>query len=407
MKKLLFFLLMIGIFGLVNVEDAYAENANMVVESDYEEYETDKTITIKVTVEADSDIKKVDAILTYNSEILEFKRGGSYVGLEEKGVLKLYDTSTSGGRDRDYSITFKTMQSGIVKIGCDRVPEIVATSGSKFVSSFTDLYVEIKGVAVKDTDSTLKSLKVSPGVLEKGFKTSEKSYKLSVPYSTKSVVINAEPNSKKATVTISGADKLKVGNNKVKVNVMAEDESETTYVINVSRCSEDEQLILDRKNYIKSKKDKGNVYQESNGLFVINDSEYEVLSIIESDEMEIPTGYKKSTMNLYGSEIDVCLLESDPQNDIFLIYAKNIETGDEGYYQYDKLERTIQRFFGETKVIGEEKSKETFENATYNEKLRLLGVIIGILVVLVIVSVTFAIKTAINIRTIKNDNYLI
>ena len=56
-------------------------------------------------------------------------------------------------------------------------------------------------------------------------------------------------------------------------------------------------------------------------MFIINDSEYEILSIIESDDMELPVGYKKSTMNLYGSEIDVCLLEKDPQNDIFLIYA--------------------------------------------------------------------------------------
>ena len=407
MKKFLFFVLLIGLMCVSNYQYAYAENANMTIESDYEEYETDKTITVKVVVEADSDIKKVDAIFKYNSDILEFKRGGSNIGQEEEGVLKLYDTSTRGGKDREYSITFRTIQSGIVKIGCDKVPEIVATSGYKFVSSFTDLYLEIQGVAVKDTDSTLKSMRVSPGTLEKAFKTTEKSYKLSVPYSTKNVVINAVPNSRKAVVTISGDNKLKVGNNKVKVVVMAEDESETEYVINVTRCSEDEQLILDRKNYIKSKKDKGNVYQESNGTFAINDSEYEILSIVDSDDMEIPVGYKKSSMNLYGNEIDVCISEDDPQNDIFLVYAKNTESGDEGYYQYDKLERTIQRYFGETKTIGNEKSKETFENANYNDKLRLLGIIIGVLAVLLVVSLVYTIKTAINIRTIKNDNYLI
>lgn len=407
MRKFLFFILVIGLFSIVNIEYAYADNANMTIETETEECETDKVITVNIKIEADSDIKKVEAVLKYNSEILEFKRGGSFVTLDDEGFLKLYDTSVSGGKDRDYSVTFRTIKNGIVKIGCDRVPEIIATSGSKFVSSFTDLYIEVKGVAIKDTDSTLKSLKISPGTLDKEFKTSQKSYKLNVPYSSKSVVINAEPTSKKATVTISGEDKLKVGNNKVKVLVMAEDESETEYVINVTRCSEDEQLILDRKNYIKSKKDKGNVYQESNGMFIINDSEYEILSIIESDDMELPVGYKKSTMNLYGSEIDVCLLEKDPQNDIFLIYAKNTESGDEGYYQYDRVERTLQRFFGETVTIGNEKSKDSFENVEYNDKLRVLGIIIGVLAVLFVVVMVFAIKMMINIRTIKNDNYLI
>ena len=72
-----------------------------------------------------------------------------------------------------------------------------------------------------------------------------------------------------------------------------------------------------------------------------------------------------------------------------------------------RVERTLQRFFGETVTIGNEKSKDSFENVEYNDKLRVLGIIIGVLAVLFVVVMVFAIKMMINIRTIKNDNYLI
>ena len=123
--------------------------------------------------------------------------------------------------------------------------------------------------------------------------------------------------------------------------------------------------------------------------------------------MRIPVGYKKTKISIYGNKIEACVLEEDPKNDIFLIYAKNTVSGDEGYYQYDKVEKTLQRYMGSTVAIGSEKTKQTFANNEYNDKLRILGIVIGVLAVLLILSIGFAIKMAIEVRTIKNDNYLI
>ena len=67
----------------------------------------------------------------------------------------------------------------------------------------------------------------------------------------------------------------------------------------------------------------------------------------------------------------------------------------------------MQRYLGNTVAIGSEKSKQTFANNEYNDKLRILGIIIGVLAALLIISIGFAIKMAIEVRTIKNDNYLI
>ena len=171
--------------------------------------------------------------------------------------------------------------------------------------------------------------------------------------------------------------------------------------------SEEEQLKDDMDKHRKLRKENGSIYTDGNTIYIVNDSDYEILSIIETDDMKVPVGYKKTKISLYGNDIEACVLQEDPKNDIFLIYAKNTVSGDEGYYQYDKVEKTLQRYMGNTVALGSEKTKQTFVNNEYNDKLRILGIIIGVLAALLIISIGFAIKMAIDVRNIKNDNYLV
>lgn len=407
MKKVLFFITMLCTIYLLDIDNIYADNASLTVSSDEKTVNTQDIVNVSIDIEADNSIKKIKAVVTYDKTLLEFQEGDSEVALDKEGYINIEDESKSGGRLRNYTLKFKAIKSGICKVSFDTVPELTDTSGDKLTVSFTPEYVEIKGAQIKDTDSTLKELNVSPGTLDKNFKKNNKNYKLSVPYDTEKLVIDAVANSKKAEVTIEGNKKFKVGSNKVKIKVKAEDDSTDVYTLTVTRMTEDEQFNYEREKNRELRKDLGTIYKKNNTLYIVNDNDYEILDIIETDNMAIPVGYKKASISLYGNSIEACVLEDDPKNDVFLIYAKNTDSGDEGYYQYDKVEKTLQRFFGETVLVGSEKGKKTFANNEYNDKLRVLGIVIGVLATLLIIAIGVVIKMAIDIRTIKNDNYLI
>ena len=407
MKKNVLFLVITLMTILIYIKPVYAETASFNVSVDNDNIVTEDVVEVTIDVEAENSIKQVKGVVVYNSDMLEFKGADSDLNLEKDGIINIEDKSKSGGRLRNYVIKFVALKPGISKISFKSVPEVIDTDDNKLTSSYTPDYVEVGGVEVKDSDATLKELNISPGSLNKEFKKNVKSYKATIPYYSKKLVIDAVTNSKKASVTVSGNKEFKVGSNKVKINVTAEDGTEYSYTITVKRMSEEEQLKDAMEKHRELRKDNGTIYTDGKTIYIVNDNDYEILNIIETDEMRIPVGYKKTNISLYGNKIEACVLEEDPKNDIFLIYAKNTVSGDEGYYQYDKVEKTLQRYMGSTVAIGSEKTKQTFANNEYNDKLRILGIVIGVLAVLLILSIGFAIKMAIEVRTIKNDNYLI
>ena len=407
MKKNILFLASIIITIILYIKPVYAQTASFTVSVDSDSITTGDTVEVSIDVDAENSIKQVKGVILYNSDMLEFKGADSDLSLEKDGIINIEDKSKSGGRLRNYMIKFNTIKPGISKITFKTVPEVTDTDGSKLTCSYTPEYVEVEGVEVKDSDATLKELYISPGSLDKEFKKNVKSYKATIQFYSKNIVIDAITTSKKAEVNVEGNKDFKVGNNKVKIKVVAEDGSDYVYSITVKRMSEEEQLQADMENHRKLRKENGTIYTDGKTMHIVNDNDYEILSIIETESMKIPVGYKKTKISLYGNDIEACVLEDDPKNDIFLIYLKNTVSGDEGYYQYDKVEKTLQRYMGDTVAIGSEKSKQTFANNEYNDKLRILGIIIGVLAALLIISIGFAIKMAIEVRTIKNDNYLI
>jgi len=253
----------------------------------------------------------------------------------------------------------------------------------------------------------LEKLRISPGKLNKKFSPDLFEYSMSVDNDITDVVINAKAKSDRATIKITGDEELKVGTTKVKVIVEAEAGNKKEYIIKVKRLSKDEQKAKDKANKIAERKKRVAIYEDENVIYMENDAQFEVLEIKESDAMKIPIDYKKIKLDLYGIEVDACVLESEKENDIILIYAKNTENGHKGYYSYDKVEKTIQRYFGDTLSIAGDKSKELFEKQEYEDNIRKLSIIIGFAVVLFIVAVIIIIKLSSDIKNIKNDNYLI
>lgn len=137
------------------------------------------------------------------------------------------------------------------------------------------LYItrELKEVK-KDSDITLKSLSLSKGNID--FKKDKFYYSTVVDYDVEILEVNAIANSKKARVVVEKTDKLVVGENLIKIIVIAEDGTSGTYLINVLR-----NRLLSSDATIKNL-----IVKDYNLSFNTNIYEYELL-INDEDKLEI------------------------------------------------------------------------------------------------------------------------
>lgn len=219
----------------------------------------------------------------------------------------------------------------------------------------------------KSSDASLISLNVEGGSLSPTFKSSENYYALSVPNSMTKLTINAIPNNSKATVSISGADNLKVGVNPVKVTVTAEDGTTNVYVINVTR--EEEKTSNSQGGGTSSSgtnsKSSDNFLKDviiSNGdlspSFSSTTSSYNVNVPNEVDSLDLKTilSDSKAKVEIRGNEnfkvgLNVITIEVTAEDGSLRIYTINVNKSDKN---------------GETKLKDLTVGKGTTLSPTFN-----------------------------------------
>lgn len=90
----------------------------------------------------------------------------------------------------------------------------------------------------KSDNSNLSSIQIAEGVISPEFSKTVKEYIVNVPYEVTKLSIAATPEHSKGTVTISGNDELKVGENLIEIIVTAEDSSTDKYTIKAIRTKQ-------------------------------------------------------------------------------------------------------------------------------------------------------------------------
>lgn len=92
----------------------------------------------------------------------------------------------------------------------------------------------------KSADNSLRVLELSAGTLSPEFKYNTVNYTATVDYSVTSVAVNARTSNAKATITsVEGGEDLKVGENKIRISVKAENGVVAVYTIRVTRKEKD------------------------------------------------------------------------------------------------------------------------------------------------------------------------
>ena len=389
------------------VMEAYAASATVEFTSgtDVANVGNDVSIVFTVTSE-DALIGDVETFIAYDPDILQFVSGGDFIK-GDNGILKVSDTgNTEGVQAKTYNLEFKAISTGVT--------EIEVSGGNAEIADFNDntsmsvsygsLQLAVAAAADASDDCTLKGLKLSPGTLDKEFDPEITEYRITLPYEYDYIVMSATPNDPNATVDIKGVDDLVVGWNHPVITVTAQSGKTKEYSFSVYRESENEQSddggnsnpmeeLVSSDNFKVLEKD---------GSFIIQ-SEYAYHIIDLEDSSIIPTGYVKNSFKIYDTvTIPVYTLANDQNSDYLLIYAADA-TGSAQFYEFDKVEKTMQRYNGSLRDTVQKDAVE-MTGDEYSKNLTTLAIIIAILASFVAILLVFSIKLFIKLRGYKVDD---
>ena len=188
------------------------------------------------------------------------------------------------------------------------------------------------------------------------------------------------------------------GKNDVKVIVTAQNGDEKVYNIEVNRES-----LAESKKRVADNGKKGlefSVYEDGGFIYLQNKYRLAVVDVDESDE--VPAGFKKTSVLLYGVNVTAYTVANDLDSDFLIMYCMN-ENGDKDFYQFDRSEKTLQRYTGDLiQRINANKngtfSGEMITSEEYRENLNqmavILAIIVGLCVMLIIIIISLLLKQA-------------
>ena len=383
-------------------------------------------VTVTVTISSGTKMGSWQMSLNYDKSYLQLtnstaRDGGTFMidYAEDPGVLK-----------KTYTFTFKTLKSGTTKLSVDGYRAYVSSDLSALSLSANTKQIRIITQAELEAsyskNNNLSALEVEGFTLTPEFKTDILEYSVVVPENTKEVNIKATVQDKRASVNGIGTQAVNPGANKFSVVVRAQSGAEKTYVINVEVKDENPiNVTVNGKNYtvvkIKENLPAASLYAETtiniNGfeipaykndntnlvlvglkdeegnisLYIYNKdkNEYQEYNEIGVNKITIYPltsneeikGYKKDTITINGVKVDGYYYTKD--SDYVIIYGINVETGDKGFYMYDKKMQSLIKYNDEYII-------------DLNKKIELYSYIIigfsGVFILMIIIMIALAKK---------------
>ncbi len=391
MKKYLF---LISLF-LLMPSIVYANNsATIDITSSKENVSVGDTITTTVTINSDTPIGYYSYTLDYNPNKLKLLSASSYIvdspnnnntkKIKKDFKLKVIDKGTSKISVKSYAITSFSDENKInVKIN----PVTINTEG--LISTYSN-------------NNYLSTLKIDNYKLNPTFNKKTLNYKLNLNSDIEKINIVAKAESDKASVTGDGEISLLEGENKVEITVTSESGKEKIYTIlitvkdenpikvkindkeytlvkNISALEIPEgykavKIKIDSKEVgalysditkytlVGLKDENGNIrlyiYDEENNTYTLyNEIVFNKISFLPLKTNETLEGYQ--TYNETINKVDLECYKLSSNSDYCIIYGMNINTGEKGWYSYNKKEESIQKYNDELFNVNNEKIKNS------------------------------------------------
>lgn len=152
-----------------------------------------------------------------------------------------------------------------MKIG-KNITQIHVTSEDKTKEEVYKIYVT-KTTNIEQANANLETLAVREAFLNPEFDYNITNYKIEIPNETEKIEILAIPQSQKATVSIIGNNEMKVGNNAIQINVIAEDGiTNKKYELIVHRRNEQEELQYEQEREIEAERLSAILEEQNNNI---------------------------------------------------------------------------------------------------------------------------------------------
>lgn len=354
------------------------------------------TVSITVTLSSSTPIGSWDMDLNYDRSYLELISTNS-----EGGGVSMVNSS-SGTTSKSYTFRFRALKSGSTRLSMssysayayEDMSAMDISAGTKTVRIMTQ--EELEASYSKDND--LKSLSVEGFEITPAFDKDVTEYSVVVPENTTEITINAEENDSAASVTGAGTQTVTQGTNTFQIVVRAENGSEKTYNLTVEvkdanpinvTIGDGTLTVVKIKEYLPVP----NAYQETTvnindfeipaytseltgftlvglkdssgniNLYIYNeeDNTYEIynelklsnLTIYPINTDKVLDGYKSGTITINDIEVKSFYVNDDSR--FAIIYGINVETGEEGFFKYDKNDQTAIKYDDEMINVLNEK----------------------------------------------------
>ncbi len=290
-------------------------------------------------------------------------------------------TSNGNNTNKTFSVTCKATSIGA--IGFTVTGDITSADGTNSNVNLSKR-VTVTAVRPKSNDNFLKSLTVDEYELIPNFNKETLEYSVIVPSTVDKININAVKNDSTAKVDGAGEKEVVEGSNEFNINVISESGATRTYkiIVNVQDINPINLELSGKKYTIVKRGDKleapigfeattikidemeipafksnilnitlvGIYDEKGNILYAIYDNDkYELYNEISSNKitiylLELPKNDKFITKSIKINDNEVKVYKYKDSSKYSLVYGKNVETGEEGYYMYDEKENTFQRY---------------------------------------------------------------
>lgn len=343
---------------------------------------------------------------TYTITISSLKTGNC--------TIKVSPISVSDTNANDISLPSKTASLNVVNSSGSSNNKASSNPGSSNSNQ----------QSTKSNDATLKSLSIEGINITPEFRSDVLEYSAETEAGVNKIKINATTNHNKATVSGVGEVSVSDGMNKLEINVVAEDNTTKTYIINLKvkeydpikvKIGKSEYTVVRGKDnlpdvdlfeevkvkigndevagyyndklkmYLVGLKDsKGSIAMYIYDMKNKSYKEYKWITVggitlwVQDVNRQL-ANFKKYSITI--KNVDLNIYKINKSDSIGLIYGTNVVTANTGYYLYDKDEETLARYY--------DKEVDIYKDRIDNYKkcaIIIIGIVSGIVIVALVIS---------------------
>lgn len=229
-------LALVFLISCIMTPDVHAQAESMIIALSARSVKIGDTLAVTVTLPAGV---TGTVNLTYSKDFFTYQSATAETSVNAGTVSMTLGSYGSGNKRASGTVKFKADAAGTASFAAS-APSAGNQEGDRVDVGGASVSVAVENSAAaaddKSKDNTLASLTISEGTLSPEFQSKVTEYQAKVGDQVTSLAVSAQPNDAKASViSVSGADKLKTGVNKVQIVVQAENGVKKTYTIQVTR----------------------------------------------------------------------------------------------------------------------------------------------------------------------------